>query len=99
MAEEIAHTGDAFAFPAGGERVGNATEVGREFVTVASDEVDTDSLCEEDMTLFGVGDRKEAASPTSCLATSRHLFLFRECRADLLTNRKPSIMNVALRGK
>lgn len=56
MAEEIAHTGDAFAFPAGGERVGNATEIGREFVTVTSDEVDTDSLCEEDMTLFWGGE-------------------------------------------
>ena len=50
MAEEIAHTGGAFAFP-GEERAGNATDVGREFVTVASDDIDRDSLCEEDMTL------------------------------------------------
>lgn len=56
MAGEIAHTGGAFAFP-GVERVGSATDVGREFVTVTSDEVDTDTLCEEDMTL-GVRSRR-----------------------------------------
>ena len=58
VAEEIAHTGGAFAFP-GGERVGNATDVGREFVTVTSDEVDTDSLCDEDMTNFGGREAEE----------------------------------------
>jgi len=52
VAGEIAHTGAAFAFP-GGDRVGSATDVGREFVAVTSDEVDIDTLCEEDMT-FGV---------------------------------------------
>jgi len=50
VAEEIAQTGGAFAFPVE-ERAGNATDVGREFVTVASDDIDRDSLCEEDMTL------------------------------------------------
>lgn len=49
MGEEIAHTGEALAFPGGGERRGNRRDVGREFVTVTSDKVDADAVCEEDM--------------------------------------------------
>ena len=51
MGEEIAHTGEALAFPGGGERLGNTRDVGRGFVTVTSDTVDADAVCEEDMLL------------------------------------------------
>ncbi len=84
MAEEIAHTGGAFAFP-GGERAGNATDVGREFVTVTSDEVDTDSLCEEDMTNFGGKKRRVH------VVWPHRVTCF--CRDELPTNRKLSIRN------
>ena len=53
VAEEIAQTGGAFAFPAGGERLSNATDAGCEFVTVTSDAVDADAVCEEDMICVG----------------------------------------------
>ena len=88
----MAHTGGAFAFP-GVERVGNATEVGREFVTVTSDEVDTDALCEEDMTL-GVRSRRSRSKGVHIWPHRVTCFcLFRECRDDLSTNRKLSFIN------
>jgi hypothetical protein len=42
----MAQTGGAFALPVDGERLGSATDVGREFVTVTSDAVDAEAVWE-----------------------------------------------------
>lgn len=68
MAEEIAHTGEAFPAP---ERLGNTTDVGREFVTVTSD---GDCVCEEDMISSGVEIGSKDVMMVFCLATWRTCF-------------------------